>query len=81
MDRYLVIIEEAKSNFSAYSPDLPGCVATGEIRNECEQNMHEAIQLYINGLEEDKEPVPVNHSFAEYMAVWFIVKIFLAILK
>ena len=69
MHRYLVVIEETKRNFSAYSPDLPGCIATGETREECEQNMHEAIQLHISGLEEDNEIIPINHSFAEYMAV------------
>jgi len=69
MNRYLVVIEEAGNNFSAYSPDLPGCIATGDTKDECEQNMHEAIKLHIEGMEEDREMIPENHSFAEYMAV------------
>jgi len=69
MHRFLVVIERAESNFSAYSPDLPGCVATGRTREEVESNMHEAIQLHVQGLIEDDLPVPETQSFAEYMAV------------
>jgi predicted RNase H-like HicB family nuclease len=69
MHRYLVVIEETENNFSAYSPDLQGCVATGDTRNEAEENMHEAIKMHIEGMEEDKLTVPSSHSFAEYMAV------------
>jgi predicted RNase H-like HicB family nuclease len=50
---FRIVVEDAGANFSAYSPDLPGCVATGGSREETEKNMHEAIQLYIEGLEED----------------------------
>ena len=69
MRRFLVIIEQADGNYSAYSPDLPGCVAAGETRDEAEQNMHAAIQLHVAGLIEDGLPVPESHSFAEYMAI------------
>ena len=69
MHRFLIIIEKAEHNFSAYSPDLPGCVATGATREEAEENMHEAIQLHIQGLLEDNVPIPVSESFAEYVAV------------
>ena len=69
MHRFLIIIEKAEHNFSAYSPDLPGCVATGATREEVELNMHEAIQLHIQGLLEDNVPIPVSESFAEYVAV------------
>ena len=69
MHRYLVVIEKANGNFSAYSPDLPGCVATGVSREEVERNIHEAIQMHIQGLREDKLPVPESQSFAEYIAV------------
>jgi predicted RNase H-like HicB family nuclease len=51
--RFLIIVENAGSNFSAYSPDLPGCVATGATREETEANMREAIRLHIEGLKED----------------------------
>ena len=69
MYRYLVVIEKANGNYSAYSPDLPGCVATGDTREEAEQNMHEAIQLHVKGLREDGLRVPESQSLAEYMAV------------
>lgn len=69
MNRYLVVIEKAGNNYSAYSPDLPGCVATGTTREETEKNIHEAIALHIEGLKEEKEPLPESSSFAEYIAV------------
>ncbi|MCH8870529.1 MAG: type II toxin-antitoxin system HicB family antitoxin [Chloroflexi bacterium] len=69
MHRFLVVIEKANGNYSAYSPDLPGCVATGKTREDAERNMHEAIQLHVDGLIEDGEPVPKSESFAEYIAV------------
>ena len=69
MHRFLVVIEKADDNYSAYSPDLPGCIATGETREEAEQNMHEAIEMHIQGLQEDNIPIPKSHSFAEYIAV------------
>ena len=69
MYRFLVVIEKANGNYSAYSPDLPGCVATGKTREEAEQNMHEAIQLHVKGLQEDGQRVPESQSLAEYMAV------------
>ena len=64
-----IIIEKAKSNYSAYSPDLSGCIATGKTREEAEQNMHEAIEMHIQGLLEDGLPIPKQESFAEYIAV------------
>ena len=69
MYRFLVIIEKANGNYSAFSPDLPGCVATGKTREEAERNMHEAIQMHVQGLLEDDLPIPESQSFAEYMAV------------
>jgi predicted RNase H-like HicB family nuclease len=69
MYRFLVVIEKADGNFSAYSPDLPGCVATGSTRTEVEKSMHEAIQLHVQGLLEDHQAIPESSSFAEYMAV------------
>ena len=55
---YLIVIEWAETNFSAYCPDLPGCVSTGATRDECEGNMREAIVFHLDGLREDGEPVP-----------------------
>ena len=69
MRRFLVVIEQTDTGFSAYSPDLCGCVATGPTREETEKNMHEAIQFHIDGLNEDRLVIPENRSFAEYMAV------------
>jgi predicted RNase H-like HicB family nuclease len=67
--RFLVVVEQAGHNFSAYSPDLPGCVATGATREEAEKNMREAIQLHIEGLKEDGLPIPSSTSTAEYVLV------------
>jgi len=65
MHRFLVVIEKADDNYSAYSPDLPGCVATGATREKVEKNMHEAIEMHVKGLLEDKLSIPESHSFAE----------------
>jgi predicted RNase H-like HicB family nuclease len=69
MHRFLIVIEKADRNYSAYSPDLPGCVATGKTRDQVARNMHEAIDLHVRGLLEDKLPVPQSRSFAEYVAI------------
>ena len=69
MHRFLIVIEQAGNNFSAYSPDLPGCVATGATREDTERLMYEAIQLHVEGLREDNQTVPASTSFAEYVVV------------
>ncbi len=69
MHRFLIVIEEANGNYSAYSPDLPGCVATGATHKEVEKNMYEAIDMHIRGMKEDGLPIPESHSFAEYIAI------------
>ena len=69
MYRFLVVIERAEKNYAAYSPDLPGCVATGETREEVERNIHEAIQMHVQGLREDNLPIPKAEFIAEYIAV------------
>jgi len=69
MYRFLIVIEKAEGNYSAYSPDLPGCIATGATREEAERNMHEAIEIHVRGLIEDNIPIPESTSFAEYVAV------------
>ena len=65
MLRYLVVIEKAKGNYSAYSPDLPGCIATGKTRDQVARHMHEAIEMHVRRMIEDHLPVPESHSFAE----------------
>jgi predicted RNase H-like HicB family nuclease len=67
--KYLIVIEKAASNFSAYSPDLPGCVATGKTKGAAEANMQEAIRMHVEGLREDGLPIPEPAASAEYVAV------------
>jgi predicted RNase H-like HicB family nuclease len=69
MYRFLIVIEKTKSNYSAYSPDLPGCVATGKTREEVERNMHEAVEMHVQGLLEDNLPIPASTTYAEYITV------------
>ena len=69
MHRFLVVIEKANGNYSAYSPDLPGCVATGVTQQDTEERIYEEIQMHIQSLREDTLPIPEPQSFAEYMAV------------
>jgi predicted RNase H-like HicB family nuclease len=71
MYRFLIVIERADGNYSAYSPDLPGCVATGKTRDEATRNMYDAIEMHVRGLIEDELPVPESQSFAEYVALPF----------
>lgn len=67
--KYLVIIEPTDTGFSAYSPDLPGCVATGATREEVEREMHDAMAFHIEGLIEDGLPVPSPLSASAYVEV------------
>ena len=69
MSRYLVIIEKTGTGFSAYSPDLPGCVATGSSREEVEREMHDAIEFHIEGLRQAGEEIPAPQSQASYCEV------------
>jgi len=65
--RYAVVIEKAEDNYSAYVPDLPGCVATGPTVQAIEHEIREAIRFHIDGLKEDGLPVPQPTSMAEYV--------------
>lgn len=56
--RYAIVVEKAGDNYSAYAPDLPGCIATGNTVEEAEQEIREAIKFHIDGLREDGLPVP-----------------------
>ena len=60
---FSLTIEKAGMDYSAYSPDLPGCVATGSSREEAEERMHEAIELHVKGLVEDGIPIPEDRNF------------------
>ena len=66
---FLVIIEQGDNSYGAYSPDLPGCVAVGRTREEVERNMHEAIEMHIQGMIEDNEPIPLSYNEAEYVDI------------
>jgi predicted RNase H-like HicB family nuclease len=65
--RYAVVIEKAEGNYSAYVPDLPGCIATGDTVAAVEQEIREAIRFHIDGLKADGFPVPAPTSIAEYV--------------
>ncbi len=69
MERFLIIVEKANGNYSAYCPDLPGCVATGKTREEVLKRMEEGIKLHLEGMREDNIPVPQIKSFAEYISL------------
>jgi predicted RNase H-like HicB family nuclease len=69
MYRFLIVIEKTENNYSAYSSDLPGCVATGKTREEVERNMHQAVEMRVQGLLEDNLPIPESTTYAEYIAV------------
>ena len=69
MHRYLVVIENAGSNYSAYSPDLTGCVATGTTPDETKRNMAEAIEFHLEGMTKDGLPIPEPSSLADYVEV------------
>ena len=66
---YVVIVERGSTSFGAYVPDLPGCVAVGETRDEAMELIREAIEMHIESLRENGEPVPLPHSFVEKIAV------------
>jgi predicted RNase H-like HicB family nuclease len=65
--RYAIVIEKADDNYSAYVPDLPGCVAAGSSIEAVEQEIRDAIRFHIDGLKADGLPVPVPTSIAEYV--------------
>jgi predicted RNase H-like HicB family nuclease len=67
--RYAIVIEAAESNFSAYVPDLPGCIATGQSIEEAEQSIREAIAFHLDGLREDNLPIPPASSRVDYVEV------------
>ncbi len=69
MKRYAVVLENAGTNWAAYVPDLPGCVATGDTKEETEQLIREAIQFHLEGMIEDQLPVPEPSCQVEYVEV------------
>ena len=67
--QYTVIVEQGETSWGAYVPDLPGCIAAGETREEVWQLIREAIDFHIEGLRENGEIVPLPHSFSELIEV------------
>jgi len=67
--RYAVVIEKADTNYSAYVPDLPGCVATGVTIDEVENEIREAIEFHLQGMKEDGQSIPVPSNALEYIEV------------
>ena len=69
MAHYLAVIEPQEGSFSAYFPDLPGCVATGTTRDELEENIRAALQRHLEGLIQDDQPIPESRACAEFVMV------------
>ena len=67
---YAVIIEKADDNYSAYVPDIPGCIATGSTVKETEREIREAIRFHLDGLRVDGLPIPEPNSRVEFVEVW-----------
>ena len=67
MKKYLMVIEKTETGYSAYSPDLQGCVSTGRTREDVEKNTHEAIALHLDGLREEGQSVPEPHTYSAYV--------------
>lgn len=67
--KYAIVIEDAGANFSAYVPDLPGCVATGESVEAVEQSIREAIAFHLDAIKQDNLPIPVPSSRVDYVEV------------
>lgn len=67
--KYAIVIEKAENNYSAYVPDLPGCIATGATVEEVEQQIREAIEFHLDGMREDGDPIPPPSSHVEYVDV------------
>lgn len=67
MTKYAVVIEKGPDNLSAYVPDLPGCITTGKTLEEIQRNIVEAIELHLEGLREDGEPIPAPSTSVQYI--------------
>jgi predicted RNase H-like HicB family nuclease len=69
MKKYLIVIEETGTGYSAYSPDLDGCVATGKTREEVEHEMQEAITFHFEGMAQNGDPIPEPHTYSTYVKI------------
>jgi len=69
MRKYLIVVERTQTGYSAFSPDVPGCIATGKTKPETERNMREAIAFHLEGLREDHLGIPSPHTYPAYCSV------------
>jgi predicted RNase H-like HicB family nuclease len=69
MKKYLIVIEKTGTGYSAYSPDLEGCVATGTTREEVESQMQEAISFHLESMAQNGEPIPEPHTYSSYVEI------------
>jgi len=69
MKKYLIVIEQTGTGYSAYSPDLDGCVATGKTREDVESQMREAIVFHLDSMARHGEPIPEPHTYSAYVEV------------
>jgi predicted RNase H-like HicB family nuclease len=69
MKEYLIIIEKTSTGYSAYSPDLQGCIAAGSTKSDVEKNMHEAIEFHLEGLQAEGLPIPLSSSYSKYIKI------------
>ena len=67
--KYLIVIEKTTTGYSAYSPDIDGCVATGSTKKEVEEAIHEAIEFHLEGLRKEGYDFPIPRSFSKYLDV------------
>ena len=69
MKKYLIVVEKTGTGYSAYSPDLDGCVATGRTHEEVEREMQEAISFHLEGMAQSGEPIPAPRTYSRYVEV------------
>ena len=69
MKKYLIVIEQTGTGYSAYSPDLDGCVATGKTREDVEREMQAAIAFHLEGMQRSGEPIPEPHTYSAYVEI------------
>ena len=67
--KYLIVVEKTGTGYSAYSPDIDGCIATGATKDEVEKNMKEAIEFHLEGLKLEKQEIPRPNSYSDYLEV------------
>ena len=65
--KYLIVVEKTDTGYSAYSPDIPGCIATGKSKQEVEKNIKEAVKFHLEGLAMENQDVPEPHSYPNYL--------------